>query len=128
LRRPDPRAVAARFIAARDKPWTEAMISLFHHIHHEDGEHEVHHCGGEHPGIDYTVEHCSCGLHKIDQQEAVGHGTKGDLDLLDITVTFEDECPDGGWHVETGRVDGKQAHLLLASRVYHDRRSRPPLS
>jgi hypothetical protein len=104
-----------------DRPLADAILSLFHHIHHEDGEHEVHHCGGKHPGVDYTIEHCSCGLHRIDQQEAVGHGTKMDLDLLEITVTFEDECPDGGWHIEAGVVSRSRGHHLLggvASRVY----------
>ena len=31
---------------------TNEIIPLFHHIHHEDGEHEVHHCGGDHVKVD----------------------------------------------------------------------------
>ena len=83
-------------------------LHLFHHIHHEGDSHSVHHCGGEHvkvdPKLDYTVTHCPCGKHSIDKEEAVGHATSGDLESLEIVVMFTEKCPEGGWHVESGKV------------------------
>lgn len=96
---------------------TDEVRSLFHHIHHEKGDagvlnHEIHHCGGKHKDLPYTVEHCSCGKHRINRKKAVGHGTeevqnrKGEetLDLLEVQMTFTERCPDGGWHLESGKV------------------------
>lgn len=86
------------------------LLSLFHHIHHEDSkegendEHEIHHCGGEHKDLPYTIEHCSHGKHRIDKQEATGHGTESGTDLKEIRVKFGEKCSDGGWHVESGKV------------------------
>jgi len=82
------------------------ILSLFHHIHHEGDEHQVHHCGGRHKGLDYTVEHCPCGKHRINQQEAEGHGTTDGSDLLAVNIVFSDQCPDkdGWWHIESGKV------------------------
>ncbi len=78
------------------------ILSLFHHVHHKDGEHEVHHCGGVHCEIDstldYTIEHCSCGRHKIDKEHAIGHDTES----AEVKIKFTEKCPDGGWHVESG--------------------------
>lgn len=110
-------------------PVQNALLGLFHHIHHEtEGEgkkpkHEVHHCGGQHaevdPTVDYIIHHCSCGLHRIDKKTAIGHGTKKDLDLLVIPTTFVEKCPEGGWHIESGKVSkehaAKLAHALLCS-------------
>jgi len=88
----------------------DRLLNLFHHIHHVNGEHKVHHCGGAHkdidPTVDYTIEHCGCGKHKIDKQEAVGHASDANLDLFDVRVTFTEPCPEGGWHVESGDVEG----------------------
>ena len=82
------------------------IISLFHHIHHEDGEHEVHHCGGDHvrvdAAVDYNIEHCGCGKHTIDKQIATGHDLDKNLELLEVDIQFKEECPDGGWHIESG--------------------------
>ncbi|MFH1503524.1 MAG: hypothetical protein ABIE36_02615 [Candidatus Diapherotrites archaeon] len=83
------------------------VISLFHHIHHY-GEsvlkHEVHHCGGEHvkinPSLNYTITHCKCNKHKIDVKKAIGH----DFMSKKVLVVFEEKCPEGGWHVESGRI------------------------
>ena len=85
----------------------DGILSLFHHIHHEGEDHKVHHCGGDHKGKDlnYTIEHCSCGKHTIDKETAVGHGTQHGDDLLPVTVTFKEKCPDGGWHIESGVID-----------------------
>lgn len=85
---------------------TDRLLSLFHHIHHEGDTHEVHHCGGKHKGkdVDYTIEHCSCGKHSIDKEEAIGHGTETGDDLLAVRVRFTQECPDGGWHIESGEI------------------------
>ena len=80
------------------------LLSLFHHIHHKDGEHEVHHCGGEHKNLPYTIEHCPCGKHKIDMREAEGHGTERGDDLLSVMVEFKEKCPEGGWHIESGKI------------------------
>ena len=77
------------------------ILNMFHHIHYDlDEEDEVHHCGGDHKGedLDYTVDHCSCGEHSIDKEEATGH----DLELNPVDFKFTEECPDGGWHIESG--------------------------
>lgn len=85
---------------------TSNIIHLFHHIHHYDGEHKVHHCGGEHktvdPTVNYTIHHCPCGLHSIDQEMAVGHGVDANLENIEIKVVFKEKCPHGGWHLESG--------------------------
>jgi hypothetical protein len=82
------------------------ILSLFHHIHHKDGIHSVHHCGGRHkeiePKLDYTIEHCSCGKHRIDKEFATGHGIDADLGTPEIKIKFLEKCPDGGWHIESG--------------------------
>lgn len=84
----------------------DEILSLFHHIHHQDGEHRVHHCGGKHREIDatldYTIEHCLCGKHSIDKEFAVGHATDNNLKAIEIKIKFLEKCPDGGWHVESG--------------------------
>lgn len=82
------------------------VVSLFHHIHHYGKSvlnHEVHHCGGEHvkinPSLTYTITHCKCNKHKIDVKEAIGH------DFMSKKVfVFEETCPEGGWHIESGRI------------------------
>ena len=84
------------------------ILMLFHHIHHENGEHKVHHCGGKHvqfdPAVSYSIEHCSCGKHRIDKETATGHGFDLDGKPPIINVHFTEICPDGGWHVESGVV------------------------
>jgi len=76
------------------------VLVLFHHIHHKNGGHQVHHCGGEHVDVDCNIEHCKCGLHKIDKQISKGH----DFDYNEIEVKFSEKCPEGGWHVESGEM------------------------
>ena len=90
------------------------ILSLFHHIHHEESEdgnepeHKVHHCGGKHvevdPTVDYNIEHCSHGKHSIDKETAVGHATDEDIGPAEILVEFTEECSDGGWHIESGEI------------------------
>jgi len=94
---------------------------LFHHIHHkidEEGEtyHEVHHCGSDHPDpdLDYTIEHCGCGKHRIDKKIAIGHATNEELIKVPVEVIFNEKCPEGGWHIESG---GK--HEQLKENVDH---------
>ena len=76
------------------------ILAYFHHIHHYESEHEVHHCGGKHRGADYTIKHCHCGKHSIDKAKAAGH----DFGKKEVLVVFTEECPCGGWHVESGYV------------------------
>jgi len=80
------------------------ILALFHHIHHKNGGHAVHHCGGKHQEINsklnYNIKHCSCGKHKIDKNTAIGH----DWDMREVTVRFAEKCPDGGWHLESGKI------------------------
>jgi len=87
----------------------EEILYLFHHIHHKDDTHAVHHCGGEHkkidPKLDFTIEHCSCGKHRIDRETAIGHTTGPNLEKLEMKIHFTEKCPDGGWHVESGIID-----------------------
>lgn len=82
----------------------QKILTLFHHIHHENGQHKVHHCGGGHaeidPELNYKIEHCGCGKHKIDKQEAVGH----DFEMNKIKVRFTEQCSEGGWHIEGGEI------------------------
>ena len=102
-------------------PTLTTLLSLFHHTHHKQDDggeliHEVHHCGGEHakvdPTVDYTIKHCPCGLHSINKIKATGHGTRRNLDLLTIPVTFTEKCPGGGWHIESGKVSQEHAAKL----------------
>lgn len=83
------------------------ILSLFHHIHHENSCHEVHHCGGGHskidPKVNYTINHCKCGKHSIDKQTAIGHATGKNLEPLEIKIIFKEKCPEGGWHLESGK-------------------------
>lgn len=65
------------------------LIYLFHHIHHQSGEHKVHHCGGQHKGVNYKIEHCVCGLNRINKKIAIGHGT----DQEEINVEFSEQRP-----------------------------------
>lgn len=74
------------------------LLDLFHHGHHEGGEHEWHHCGGRHKGVNYKISHCACGLHRINKKTAIGHGTNEE----EIKIKFTEECPSGGWHIESG--------------------------
>jgi len=76
------------------------VLYLFHHIHHFKKEHEVHHCGGRHKGVGYIIEHCKCGKHRIDKEEANGH----DLDENLVKVKFFEKCFEGGWHIESGKI------------------------
>jgi len=85
------------------------IVYLFHHIHHNNGEHKVHHCGGEHakndPMVDYNIEHCSCKKHRIDKQEVFGHTISEDnLKSKPIKIKFKETCPQGGWHIESGEA------------------------
>ena len=87
------------------------LLSLFHHLHHSISdrkiEHEVHHCGGKHKGkdINYTISHCSHNKHRIDKEDAIGHGTTHGDDLLAVKIHFTEKCSDGGWHIESGKIN-----------------------
>lgn len=82
------------------------ILSLFHHIHHSNGEHEVHHCGWEHASIDpkvnYEIIHCECGKHSINKERAIGHAVDTKLYPIEIKIKFLESCPFGGWHIESG--------------------------
>lgn len=80
------------------------IIYLFHHIHHKFNGHEVHYCGGKHDGADYEINHCSCGLHRIDKEIAIGDTIDDKLNQMKITVKFTDKCSEGGWHLESGQT------------------------
>lgn len=60
----------------------------------------MHHCGGEHKGVDYEIEHCVCGLHRINKKTAIGHGTEQE----EVEIEFMEQCPEGGWHIESGKI------------------------
>lgn len=97
-------------------PQTNSLLNLFHHIHHEENEHKVHHCGGKHvlvdPTVDYSIHHCSCQKHSIDKQKATGHATDQYLNSLPIAIEFNELCPEGGWHIESG-VQTKETKPLI---------------
>jgi hypothetical protein len=82
------------------------ILSLFHHIHHVNNIHDVHHCGGQHvsidPTVDYEIFHCICDKHRINKKTAVGHVTDASLCAIEIKIKFLEQCPHGGWHIESG--------------------------
>lgn len=92
------------------------ILSLFHHIHHEEAkegaepEHKVHHCGGAHvevdPTVDYNIEHCSHGKHSIDKKTAIGHGADESMESVEVEVEFKEKCSDcpDCWHIESGEA------------------------
>jgi len=80
------------------------LIYLFHHIHHNSDNHKVHHCGGKHNEVGYEIKHCSCGQHRINKRLATGDTIDVKLDKIKIIVEFTEECPDGGWHLESGQT------------------------
>lgn len=79
------------------------ILDCFHHIHHKNGSHEVHHCGGEHNDekLDYNIRHCACGKHLINKPKAIGH----DIENKETEFIFSEECPEGGWHIESGKIN-----------------------
>jgi len=85
------------------------ILSLFHHTHHKDNDHETHHCGGKHieinPKLDYNIKHCKCGKHSIDKEQAIGHATDTNLKPQPVKVKFNEKCPQGGWHIESGTLE-----------------------
>lgn len=78
----------------------EKILYFFHHIHHLDGKHEVHHCGGQHRDLSYNIKHCECGKHTINKREVKGH----DFNENSVKVKFYEKCPEGGWHIESGKI------------------------
>ncbi len=82
------------------------ILSLFHHIHHNENIHKVHHCGEEHvvvnPKLNYKIIHCDCGKHRIDKNIAIGHVTDVNLCATEIRIKFLEKCSFGGWHIESG--------------------------
>lgn len=80
------------------------ILYFFHHIHHQKGKHIIHHCGGDHKKINhkinYIIYHCDCGKHRINKQKAIGHN----FDLTEVSVVFNEKCPHGGWHIESGSI------------------------
>jgi hypothetical protein len=80
-------------------------VQYFHHFHHDVDPPVVEHCGGPHrhkfPELDYTIQHCSCNKHLIDNRLAVGH----DENLRALVWKFTERCPSGGgYHLESGLV------------------------
>ena len=87
-------------------------VHYFHHFHLGENAADpsmpaVEHCGGVHVAIDhdihYTIEHCSCGRHAIDEPNAVGH----DELVRKTRFVFTEKCPGdhgGWWHLETGKI------------------------
>ena len=87
------------------------MLSMLHHVHHRGSHHAVHHCGGPEHGARYRVEHCRCGLHRINFQfiETLVHAPNE----ITVVMWFPEACPAGGWHVESGcRYEAGDADLL----------------
>ena len=82
----------------------ENIIYLFHHIHHESDDHKMHHCGGKHVGVDFTIHHCACGLHRIDKHVATGDMIDEKLNEKKVKIMFTEKCPESGWHVESGKA------------------------
>lgn len=86
---------------------SDSLLSLFHHLHHTPKGHKVHHCGGDHvqidSNLDYTIRHCACGKHRINKKKAVGHATGSKGELIEIRFQFKEVCPEGGWHLESGK-------------------------
>jgi len=83
----------------------EDLVYLFHHLHHRAGEHEVHHCGGRHKGVGYKILHCACGLRNISKQTAIGDTVDKELAKRRLRIKFAEKCPEGGWHIESGKLE-----------------------
>lgn len=84
------------------------ILSLFHHIHHQENKHQVHHCGGSHSKInrklDYNIYHCKCQKHCIDKPVAMGHAISTKGASLELSIVFYERCPEGGYHIESGKI------------------------
>lgn len=80
------------------------LLMWCHHIHHNtDGTHTVHHCGGDHFGAQYTISHCKCGFHCIDQEYI--RSDVHAVNEIPVILHFTSKCHDsGGWHVESAEV------------------------
>ncbi len=94
----------------------DSILCLFHHIYHENDKHGVHH-GHEHFESDYEITHCKCGKHRIDKAQAIGH----DFDENQHLVAFVELCPEGGWHVESGKIISinKQGNINYILNFFH---------
>lgn len=84
------------------------ILYLFHHIHHRKNLHQVHHCGYSHSKIntklDYSIYHCKCQKHCINKSIALGHTIDSCGKFLELRVVFKEKCPDGGYHLESGKI------------------------
>ena len=79
------------------------LLTCVHHIHHSpDGGHIIHHCGGDHLGSMYTISHCKCGLHIIDQEYMLINAHA--INEVPAVVQFHSKCPYNKkmWHIESG--------------------------
>jgi len=81
------------------------LLDLFHHGHHQAGEHEWHHCGGRHKRVGYKIKHCACGLHRIDKQMTIGDTVDEKLTGKKVKIKFTAKCLESGWHIESGIVE-----------------------
>ncbi len=97
-----------------NKDAEKEIIHLFHHIHHLEKDHKVHHCGGAHseidPKVNYNIEHCDCGKHRIDKEKAIGHAMNEKLQSVEVKILFTEKCVEGGWHVESGILENDNEH------------------
>jgi hypothetical protein len=61
--------------------------------------------------MDCLIRHCSCGKHCINTSTATGIDSTGG----ECIVEFTEICPDGGFHVETGK-ENKSASMINAGK------------
>ncbi len=87
------------------------LLGMFHHVHHSGTAHRVHHCGNGHDDADYKIEHCTCGKHRIDKEKVTTE--KHSPNEFQIDIFFNSECPDGGWHIESGEVRSTEIYEIL---------------
>jgi hypothetical protein len=77
------------------------ILQYFHRVHYH--EHKISHCSFGH-----LLKHCSCGKHSISTNTVATN---------DKVLNFSEPCPDGGYHIESGKEDKDKSFILGASKL-----------
>jgi len=100
-----------RVIWVEREEFHDNPIYFFHHYHIEEhkknpSQPAVEHCGISHfridPYLTYSIHHCRCGFHGIDQEVAIGHDER----RRETWFRFEERCREDKclWHLESGVI------------------------
>jgi len=94
---------------APERRYDNDVVSYFHHCYMEDHDTgpTVLHGGGVFaavdPELDYVIEHCSCGMHAINDERGIGHDETMRKTLFVFTALCRGDHR-GWWHVESGKT------------------------